>query len=151
MTAQDLLALFRAYLKSTGLKSTRQRERIAVLLLGTDGHLTLNEMHACVQTQHPSIGFSTVYRTVKLLVAAGLLEEHRFGGSGQSRYEVTGDREHHDHLICVRCDKIVEYEEKKVEALQEAICVRYGFAMVGHRHEIYGVCPACQTAQVASA
>ena len=147
MTTQDLVALFRAYLKSSGLKSTKQRERIAEVLLGELGvHLTLEEMHGRVRAAQASIGFSTVYRTVKLLVAAGLLEEHRFAGTGQARYEVTGDREHHDHLICVRCDEIVEYEEIKVEALQEAICERYGFEIVGHRHEIYGICPNCRTA-----
>ena len=147
MTTQDLVALFRAYLKSSGLKSTRQREQIATVLLGeVGGHLTLEELHARVRATQSTIGFSTVYRTVKLLVAAGLLEEHRFGGSGQARYEVTGDRDHHDHLICMRCDSIVEYEEEEVEALQEAICERYGFQIVGHRHEIYGICPKCQTA-----
>ena len=147
MTTQDLVALFRAYLKSSGLKSTRQREQIATVLLGeVGGHLTLEELHARVRATQSTIGFSTVYRTVKLLVAAGLLEEHRFGGSGQARYEVTGDRDHHDHLICMRCDSIAEYEEEEVEALQEAICERYGFQIVGHRHEIYGICPKCQTA-----
>ena len=147
MTTQDLVALFRAYLKSSGLKSTRQREQIATVLLGeVGGHHTLEELHARVRATQSTIGFSTVYRTVKLLVAAGLLEEHRFGGSGQARYEVTGDRDHHDHLICMRCDTIVEYEEEEVEALQEAICERYGFQIVGHRHEIYGICPKCQTA-----
>ena len=147
MTTQDLVALFRVYLKSSGLKSTRQREQIAEVLLSEVAvHLTLEEMHGRVRTVQSSIGFSTVYRTVKLLVAAGLLEEHRFGRSAQARYEVTGDREHHDHLICVRCDAIVEYEEEEVEALQEAICKRYGFEIVGHRHEIYGICPTCRTA-----
>jgi Fur family ferric uptake transcriptional regulator len=147
MTTEDLVALFRAYLKSSGLKSTRQREEIATVLLGEVGvHLTLEEMHGRVRVVRSSIGFSTVYRTVKLLVSAGLLEEHRFGGTGQARYEVTGDREHHDHLICVRCDTIVEYEEEEVEALQEAICERHGFIIVDHRHEIYGICPACQKA-----
>ena len=83
-----------------------------------------------------------MYRTMKLLASSGLAHEHKFA-DGNVRYEPAG--EHHDHLICVRCGKIVEYEDHEIERLQEELAARYGFRVVGHRHEIYGDCltPDC--------
>jgi len=130
---------FRAYLSREGLRYTRQRRAIVEAFFGSGEHLPLAEIHALARTREPSIGFATVYRTMKLLVRSGLAVEQRFD-EGQSRYEPVTERGHHDHLICVRCGRIVEFEDGVIEARQEAIAARHGFRMFSHRHEIYGEC-----------
>lgn len=89
----------------------------------------------------PHIGYTTVYRTMKLLVDAGLASERQFG-DGASRYEIA--HEHHDHLVCLRCGKIVEFECSMIESTQLQIAERYGFRVLRHRHELYGHCGACR-------
>ena len=89
------------------------------------------------RARQSSIGYATVYRTMKLMAESGLAVEHKFA-EGYLRYEPAG--EHHDHLICIRCGKIVEYEDDEIERLQDELAARHGFKVVGHRHEIYGDC-----------
>lgn len=133
---------FRSYLTEQGLKFTKQRRTIARVFFDSGRHLSLNEVHELARAEHGSVGFATVYRTMKLLAESGLAHEHKFA-EGQVRYEPAGD--HHDHLICVKCGKIVEYEDHEIERLQEELAARHGFKVVGHRHEIYGDCltPNC--------
>lgn len=131
---------FRDYLAQRGLKVTRQREAIAEVLFAAERHLSLTQLLERSKAIEPSIGFATVYRTMKLMSESGLAEEHKFADNGQSHYEVTGV--HHDHLICVECGRIVEYEDEEVERRQEAVARAYGFEVVSHRHEIYGRCVA---------
>ena len=91
---------------------------------------------------HPGIGYTTVYRTMKLLCEAGLAHEHNFDGT--ARYEIA--HEHHDHLVCTRCGKIVEFECELIESAQDKIAAAYGFRVLRHRHELYGHCADCQRA-----
>ncbi len=131
---------FRRYLSGAGLKFTRQRRVIAEVFFGETGHHSLNELHSMAVQQHRSIGFATVYRTMKLLVEGGFAAEHKFAESGHVRYEPSLDGEHHDHLICVDCGRILEFEHDEIERLQEALALSKGFRVVSHRHEIYGSC-----------
>ena len=93
--------------------------------------------------KEPRIGYATVYRTLKLLKECGLAYERHFG-DGVSRYEVAWDDEHHDHLICIDCGKIVEFEDEGIEKLQHDVAAKHGFTLVRHRLELYGMCPDCQ-------
>ena len=90
------------------------------------------------------MGYATVYRTLKLLTECGVAFERKFG-DGLTRYELADEESHHDHLICVECAKIIEFEEPKIEELQEAIAARYGFSLKSHKHEMYGTCATCQS------
>ena len=74
---------------------------------------------------------------------SGVAFERRFG-DGLTRYELADDEAHHDHLICVECGSITEFEEPEIEVLQEKVARRYGFELRSHKHEMYGVCPACR-------
>ncbi len=130
---------FKEYLTGQGLKYTRQRAAIAEVFFASDAHLSLLEVLELARARHASIGYATVYRTMKILAAGGLAAEHKFA-EGNVRYEHTADGEHHDHLICVSCGKIVEYEDDEIERLQEELAQRHGFTVVAHRHEIYGEC-----------
>ena len=128
------------YLEEHSLKHTRQREAILEVFLSARGHITGEDLYQQVRARHPHIGYTTVYRTMKLLCDAGLAHEHNFDGT--TRYEIA--QEHHDHLVCVRCGKIVEFECEMIESAQERIAKQYGFSVLRHRHELYGHCPDCQ-------
>jgi len=130
-----------AYLDSHSLKHTRQREAILDVFLSAKGHITGEELHARVREASPGIGYTTVYRTMKLLCDAGLAMERHFD-DGVTRYEI--EHEHHDHLVCVKCGKIVEFECSMIESAQDRIVNEYGFRLLRHRHELYGHCPKCR-------
>ena len=128
------------YLEEHSLKHTKQREAILAAFLEATGHITSEEIHSRVRTDHPNIGYTTVYRTMKLLCDAGLANERRFD-DGVTRYEI--EQEHHDHLVCLRCGKIIEFECAMIEETQLEIADRYQFRVLRHRHELYGHCDAC--------
>lgn len=129
------------YLEEHNLKQTRQRDAILDVFLSASGHITSEELYDRVRLSHPRIGHTTVYRTMKLLCEAGLAAERHFD-DGITRYEIA--HEHHDHLVCVRCGKIIEFECKMIEETQDAIAERYGFRVLRHRHELYGHCASCR-------
>jgi Fur family ferric uptake transcriptional regulator len=129
------------YLEDHSLKYTKQREAILEVFLGASGHISSEELFQSVRDRHPHIGYTTVYRTMKLLCDAGLAHERHFD-DGVTRYEI--HHEHHDHLVCVRCGKIEEFECQMIEAAQDRIAAHYGFRLLRHRHELYGHCSKCQ-------
>jgi Fur family ferric uptake transcriptional regulator len=130
---------WRAYVAERHLNTTAQREAIVEMFLRTREHVSIDELLTKVRKRNPKVGYATVYRTLKLLVESGLAVERQFG-DGQARYEVVGD--HHDHLICMKCGLILEFEDDEIERLQEKIAARLGgFTVLRHRHELYGLCP----------
>jgi Fur family ferric uptake transcriptional regulator len=135
----ELKERWRSYIQDRRLNTTAQREAIVEQFLRTRDHVSIDELLTKVRKRHPRVGYATVYRTLKLLVDCGLAVERQFG-DGQARYEVVGD--HHDHLICVKCGLILEFEDDEIERLQERIAQRMGgFTVLRHRHELYGLCP----------
>lgn len=136
----SLMEQFRAYLTKQGLKSTRQRDVIAERFFATDGHTSIEELLALAREDAPKVGYATVYRTLKLLTECGLAAERRFG-EGHTTYETAGDAEHHDHLICIECDHVLEFHNEEIEKEQERVARSFGFNVIRHRHELYGLCP----------
>jgi Fur family transcriptional regulator, ferric uptake regulator len=130
-----------AYVQRKGLKWTVQREAILDTFLASEGHLTSEEIYRQVADAHPGIGFSTVYRTLRLFVDAKIASQRNFQG-GVTRYEVR--QPHHDHLVCLRCSTILEFERDDIEALQEQVAREHGFELHSHRHELYGLCRDCR-------
>lgn len=128
-----------SYMAEQGLRSTGQRRAIIESFFSTTGHATIDELLETVREKDPGIGYATVYRTMKMLAAGGIAHEHKFG-DGMTRYELADEDTHHDHLICVDCGAIREFEEPLIEELQERIAQRYGFKIVDHKHELYGMC-----------
>ena len=129
---------FRSYLLRENLKSTRQRDLIVETFERIEGHVSVDELLAAVAKADPGIGYATVYRTLKLLVHAGLASARQFG-DGQTRFEVRS-KEHHDHLICAECGYVVEFYNEEVEELQELVAREHGFVVERHKHELYGIC-----------
>ncbi|MDX2008978.1 MAG: transcriptional repressor [Myxococcaceae bacterium] len=128
-----------------GLKSTRQRNLILDTFFQLDGHFSVEQLWGKVRELDPRVSVATVYRTMKLLAESGLAHAQNFG-DGQTRYEPAIGREHHDHLICTRCGTIVEFENDRIEAMQEAVARKHGFRVTSHKMELYGLCRACQKA-----
>jgi Fur family ferric uptake transcriptional regulator len=131
------------YLRRKGLKITQQREEIARSFLRAGQHLTAEELYRRILRTNPEVGLSTVYRTLKLLVDAGLASRRDFG-DGIIRYEPRSGGDHHDHLICVRCGAIIEFENRKIEALKKEVAARKRFTVIRHRLEIFGYCEKCR-------
>jgi Fur family ferric uptake transcriptional regulator len=131
------------YLAGQGLKSTSQRDTILHVFVNAGSHLSAEELYARVKKAHPRIGYATVYRTLKLLAEAGMAEERRFE-DGFTRYEYKASDGHHDHLICTRCGEIIEFENERIEALQQDVARKKGFKVQSHKLELYGLCAVCQ-------
>ncbi len=129
------------FLEEHNLKHTKQRDAILDIFLTAAGHVTSEDIYKAVREDHPNIGYTTVYRTMKLLCEAGLANERNFD-DGITRYEI--EHEHHDHLVCTKCGKIQEFECAMIERTQNEIAERYGFRVLRHRHELYGHCETCR-------
>lgn len=134
---------FNQFAVKRGLRSTRQRDLILDVFLSSHDHVSVEELYLKVKSSHPGIGQATVYRTLKLFVEAGLAREMTLS-DGQTRYEHLLAGEHHDHLICTGCGKIIEFEDETIERLQNEIASRHGYTISSHRLELYGVCPVCK-------
>jgi Fur family ferric uptake transcriptional regulator len=139
---EHLRSMLQAYMVKKGLRSTDQRRLIIETFFRADNHVSIEELLARVRSKDPRVGYATVYRTLKLLAECGVANERRFG-DGLTRYELADDATHHDHLICLECGDITEFEEPRIEELQERIARKYGFSLRSHKHELYGVCPRC--------
>ena len=120
-----------------GMRMTEQRRVIARVLSESADHPDVEELYRRSVAIDPKISISTVYRTVKLLEDAGIIARHEFG-DGRSRYEQVPET-HHDHLIDLKTGKVIEFRDEEIERLQEAIARKFGFRLVDHRLELYGV------------
>lgn len=131
------LSLIEEACLAKGMRMTDQRRVIARVLSSADDHPDVEELHRRAAAIDDNISISTVYRTVKMLEDAGIIERHEFG-DGRARYEQMPD-EHHDHLIDLRSGKVIEFRSEEIEHLQEEIARRLGFKLRGHRLELYAV------------
>lgn len=123
--------------RAHGIKLTGQRRAISQVIASTQGHPSANQIHELVSRNHPRISLATVYRTLKTLRDAGIVEEHTFG-EDHCHYELA-DGPHHDHLIDAETGQIVEFVDLEIERLQHAIAKRLGYRLTAHKLELYGV------------
>lgn len=131
------------YMLKRGLRSTEQRRLIIDTFFEQHEHITIDNLLKQVRAVDARVGYATVYRTMKLLSESGVVQEHKFG-DGFTRYELADEEAHHDHLVCLECGKIIEFEEPQIEVLQDRVAKRHGFLVRAHKHEMYGVCADCQ-------
>ncbi|MEP6913417.1 MAG: transcriptional repressor [bacterium] len=135
--------VFLKHIQQQGLKRTSQRELILDVFLRTEEHLSSEDLYRLVRELDPNIGQTTVYRTLKLLSDAGLAREVRFG-DGRTHYEHQYKHQHHDHMICSRCGKIIEFFSAELEAIQDAMAAKHGFEVTQHLLRIIGICAECR-------
>ena len=134
--------VYRNYLSEKSIRRSAQREKILEIFLGTNNHISVADLYDRVKRKYPGIGQATVYRSMKLLCDAGIAEEIDLG-DGMKRFEHKLGHDHHDHLYCVSCGKIIEVLDPGLEALQEKMCRKSGFEPIGHTLRIFGYCDAC--------
>jgi Fur family ferric uptake transcriptional regulator len=143
---QDLLSEFRTYLGSRGLRIGRARMAIAEVILGAKRHLTPTEIFQEVRRGHPGTGLVSVYRTIALLKEASLITESKFSGKGEVYVEPMRGRPHHDHLFCIRCGEVVEFQNEQIERLQNQVARERGYEITNHSLMIWGICAPCRKA-----
>jgi Fur family transcriptional regulator, ferric uptake regulator len=137
------IAVFEKFLTTKKLKHSKPREWIINVFLGLEKHVTIDELWTTVKKQYPSVGYATVYRTMKLLSEIGLCTEIRFE-DGTVRYEHHYAHDHHDHLMCTKCGRLIEVVDKTIEKLQDKLMQKHGFLPQFHRMNLYGVCRECR-------
>ena len=132
---------FKKYIKEKNLKFTQQRETILDEILNTKGHFQVEDIVHNIKNKNINVSRATVYRTLNILKDMGLVTEViKF--DNKTIYEISL-KEHHDHLICTNCGKIIEFHEEEIEKLQDKICKNYQFTPSFHRLEIFGLCKEC--------
>lgn len=133
------------YISKKRLKSTRQRDIIfEEFFKSPNHHATVDEIYYNVRRNHPGIGYATIYRTLKLFKECGLAKERNFG-DGKTRYEpVKSEGDHHDHLICIECGKIICYKNPRIEQYSQEVAQMNHFEVVNYKVELYGYCAECK-------
>ena len=128
-------------LKNAGLKVTYPRSMILeVLQSSPNNHLSADDIHLALSKKNESIGLATVYRVLTQLEVAGLIQKNKFNDT-QSNYEIK--KQHHDHLICTKCGKIIEFLNDDLELLQEKISIKFHFRLDSHVMTLFGICSDC--------
>jgi Fur family ferric uptake transcriptional regulator len=131
-------------IKEKGMKYTEQRAVILQILVNLDDHLNAEDIHKIIQKENPNqnIGIATIYRTLNFLEEVKLISSISFGSEGK-KYE-GNTKEHHDHLICTKCNSIIEFLDEQIELRQEKIGQKNNFIIEDHTMQIYGICENCQ-------
>lgn len=142
MAFEEERKVFNRFIRNKNLRHSEQRLQIMDVFLKTEKHLSAEDLYDMVRKKNPSIGYATIYRTMKLLTEAGLCRELQ-ADDRTTRYEHLHNHEHHDHLICTECGKMVEFEVPEIEDLQEKTARENGFILKNHRLELYGLCSNC--------
>jgi|SRR6516162_8216042 Fur family ferric uptake transcriptional regulator len=140
---REAQSIFQNHLKRVGLKQTGQRDVILRTFLDTREHLSTDELYRLVKKKDEGIGFTTVYRTLKLLAECGLASEVAFD-DGISRYEAQYKRRNHHHMVCTECGSSVEFFSPEIERVEREIGRKNRYLTTRHTFQIYGVCGSCQ-------
>jgi Fur family transcriptional regulator, ferric uptake regulator len=141
--------IFLEHIQKAGLRRTGQRDLIMDIFLRTEEHLTSEDLYYLVQKEDSTVGHTTVYRTLKLLTEAGLAREVRFGDN-KTYYEHHYNHEHHDHMICTECGKVIEFFSAGIESLQDQMADKFDFRPTHHSLRMWGVCSDCQKVETES-
>src|SRR5438045_744077 len=135
--------VFHQHIQRQGLKRTAQRYLILDVFLRTEDHVSGEDLYQLVREKDTAVGQTTVYRTLRLLTDAGLAREVRFG-DGRAHYEHNYKHQHHDHMICSECGKIIEFYSPELEAIQDAMAAKYRFQLTEHLLRMIGICADCR-------
>lgn len=141
--ARAHLERFRRWLREHHQPLTRQRELVADTVFAADGHLSIEEIRARLAARGERVGLATVYRAMDTLVASGLVRGQDFG-EGFRRFEPVGTRSGHEHLVCDRCGRVIEFASGQLERMLQLLADEHGFQPGRHRLEVHGVCRDCR-------
>lgn len=136
--------IFNKFIRSEGLRETTQRTEILNTFLNTEEHVSVDDLYGALKKRKRRIGYATVHRTMKLIAECGLARVVKFD-DGVARFEHRYNHEHHHHLVCTRCKKIIEFASKRMEEGEKNVLKRHDFTMESHRYEIFGICGDCRS------
>jgi Fur family ferric uptake transcriptional regulator len=135
--------VFEAFLKKKNLKLTKERVLVLAEIFGRHDHFDADQLIRDMQDKKIRVSRATVYRTLDLLLESRLIQSIDLGERGRFFEHVHG-HEHHDHMICIRCQKVIEFSNDDIERLQDEECAKVGFELMSHRLELRGLCSECQ-------
>ncbi|OGF98190.1 MAG: hypothetical protein A2Z86_07005 [Candidatus Glassbacteria bacterium GWA2_58_10] len=141
---EDLTDTFIKFLRDEGYLVTRQRRRIAEIIFTTVGHLSVEDIQNILRQRKISASIASIYRTLDVLIKSSLVVQHRFGKRFK-RFEAARQDQHHDHLICNNCGKVMEFKNDTIEELQRQVAKEHSFVITNHKLDIYGHCSKCAT------
>lgn len=135
--------VFKQYLKEKGMLSSKQREQVLETFMKARSHLAIDDLYNAVRKKNPKIGLATVYRTMRVICDCGLAGEVDFG-DGVRRFEHKYQRQHHHHLVCIKCGKVIEVASSEIERLQKKLAKQHNFAPTKDTMKIFGICSKCK-------
>jgi Fur family ferric uptake transcriptional regulator len=133
---------FREFLLSRSLKLTKEREVVLDEVVRRRGHFDPEELHYALREVGSKVSRASIYRTIPLLQEAGIIEQVE-NTDKHAHYELVLGKEHHDHMLCTSCGKVIEFMSSEIESLQDRLCKEHGFSGIAHTLEIRGFCKKC--------
>lgn len=134
--------VFMRYLRSKGLSVTPERMAVLEAAFSNHGHFTPEELLADARRKGKRLSRASVYRTLGLLLDSGLVRRVEFG-TGSGHYEHTAGHPHHDHMVCTKCGRVLDFRDERLEEEKDRVCSDRGFRALRHNLEIFGFCPHC--------
>jgi Fur family ferric uptake transcriptional regulator len=144
--SEDATGRLRSFLRARGLRMTGEREALVRAALGRRRHFTLEELVEEAVRSDTRASRATVYRGLPILIEAGILQPVLVSDEPR-RFELAFGRRHHDHLLCRRCGRVVEFRSRAIEELQTNVAARHGYRLTSHVHELIGDCAECRRAR----
>ncbi|MFH0943728.1 MAG: Fur family transcriptional regulator [Planctomycetota bacterium] len=135
--------LFDEFIRSSKLKHTAQRMKIVKRAFAMRKHFSAEDLYHILRREKTDVSKATVYRTLKLLVEANFLDALEIGSRQAKFYEPVHGREHHDHMICLKCGQIVEFIDRTIESLQQKAASNSKFRVLSHSLKLFGLCATC--------
>jgi len=129
-------------LDAKGLKLTHERQQLLEEILKTKHHFDADGLYETLKDKGVRISRDTVYRTLPLLLECGVIQKS-VGDGRREYFEKVGVKGHHDHMVCIRCSRIIEFKSDQIETIQEAVCLEHGFRLIFHDHRLFGYCRDC--------
>ena len=143
LNLNNIMERLKNILHKEGLRYTPQRQEVWNELLSSTRHRDAEEIYFTLIKRGIKVSRATVYRTIDVLVKNNLIEKLEIG-DGKARFEYNEKYKHHDHLICTSCGKIIEFHDNGIENLQRSIANKYGFELIHHSHQLFGICKDCK-------
>lgn len=139
----DERKIFDDYIRTEGLRETGQRALVLEVFLNSQDHVSVEDIYRLVNRRKRQVGYATVYRTMKLIADCGLAREVMFD-DGVCRFEHSVGKQHHHHLVCTNCHRVIEFTSNALDKAEKAIFDEHDFKAEYHHMKIFGLCSVCR-------
>jgi Fur family ferric uptake transcriptional regulator len=141
--SEEKISNFESFLTKRGLKMTYERKHIFERVSRLKGHFDADGLYEILCKENERIARGTVYRTIPLLLESGMIQKS-VGRGKKDFFESTIEKKHHDHMVCMVCNDVIEFHSADIERIQDALCEKFDFEMMFHDHRIFGRCSDCK-------